>query len=48
LRDESLVVGPARGISNVRTSPDAAVTLARGRLLVVETADLDGGLSSGS
>ena len=38
LRDEPLVVGPARGLSNVRTSEDAAVTVRRGRLLVVETA----------
>jgi thiamine pyrophosphokinase len=37
LRDEPLPVGPARGLSNVRAAPDAAVTLRRGLLLVVET-----------
>ena len=36
LRDEPLLVGPARGLSNVRTAADAAVTLRTGRLLVVE------------
>ena len=36
LRDEPLRSGPARGLSNVRTSADAAVTLRSGRLLVVE------------
>lgn len=35
---EPLIVGPARGISNVRVDVDAAVTVGRGRLLVVETA----------
>ena len=38
LRDEPLPSGPARGLSNVRDAEDAAVTLAGGRLLVVETA----------
>ncbi len=38
LRDEPLRAGPARGLSNVRVSTDAAVTLRRGLLLVVETA----------
>jgi thiamine pyrophosphokinase len=38
LRDEPLVVGPARGLSNVRTAPDAWVRVRDGRLLVVETA----------
>jgi thiamine pyrophosphokinase len=38
LRDEPLRTGPARGLSNVRTSPDATVTLRQGRLLVVESA----------
>jgi thiamine pyrophosphokinase len=38
LRDEPLVVGPARGLSNVRIAEDAAVTVRGGRLLVVETA----------
>ena len=37
LRDEPLVAGPARGQSNVRMSPHAAVTIRRGRLLIVET-----------
>lgn len=36
LRDEALDAGPARGVSNVRTSADAAVTVGRGLLLVVE------------
>lgn len=48
LRDEPLVTGPARGLSNVRVVPDAAVTVRRGRLLVVEAAPATGGLSSGS
>lgn len=38
LRDEPLVTGPARGLSNVRELPDASVTLRAGRLLVIETA----------
>ena len=46
LRDEPLLTGPARGLSNVVTGPDAAVALRRGRLLVIEAADVDGGLSS--
>jgi thiamine pyrophosphokinase len=46
LRDEPLAVGPARGLSNVRTSPDAAVTIRAGRLLVVESARPRVGLSS--
>lgn len=37
LRGETLSPGPARGISNVRLSEEACVTLARGRLLIVET-----------
>src|SRR4051812_7298527 len=37
LDDEPLLVGPARGLSNVRTTPDASVTLREGRLLVIET-----------
>lgn len=37
LRDEPLACGPARGLSNVRESPDASVTLRRGRLLVIES-----------
>lgn len=38
LVDEPLTVGPARGLSNVRTSPGAGVVVRRGRLLVVEVA----------
>jgi thiamine pyrophosphokinase len=37
LADEPLGVGPARGLSNVRTAPDATVTVRAGRLLVIET-----------
>ena len=37
LRDETLDLGSSRGLSNVRTSPRAAVTLRAGRLLVIET-----------
>ncbi|HEV7810606.1 MAG TPA: thiamine diphosphokinase [Candidatus Limnocylindrales bacterium] len=37
LRDESLRLGPSRGLSNVREAEDATVTLRSGRLLVVET-----------
>lgn len=37
LTDEPLPQGPARGLSNVRTSPDAAVTVRAGLLLVVES-----------
>jgi thiamine pyrophosphokinase len=48
LRDEPLVTGPARGLSNVRVAPDAAVTVRRGRLLVVESATAPAGLSSGA
>ena len=35
--DEPLAAGPARGLSNVRTAADAAVTVRRGLLLVVES-----------
>jgi thiamine pyrophosphokinase len=38
LRDEALRVGPARGLSNVRSGADAWVGVRSGRLLVVETA----------
>ena len=38
LRDEPLLAGPARGLSNVREGTDAAVTVRRGRLLVIEIA----------
>ncbi len=37
LRDEPLAVGPARGLSNVRSGTWARVALRAGRLLVVET-----------
>lgn len=37
LVDEPLPAGPARGLSNVRTSPDASVTVRAGLLLVVES-----------
>jgi thiamine pyrophosphokinase len=46
LLDGTLALGPARGLSNVRTAPDAAVTVREGRLLVVETALFPGELSS--
>lgn len=36
LADEPLPAGPARGLSNVRLSADAGVTVRSGRLLVVE------------
>jgi thiamine pyrophosphokinase len=48
LADELLALGPARGLSNERTAPDAAVTVRAGRLLVVEIAVSTGGLSSGA
>jgi thiamine pyrophosphokinase len=37
LRDETLRPGPARGLSNVRLTPQASVSLRRGQLLIVET-----------
>ena len=37
LYDEPLPAGPARGLSNVRTSPEASVTVRGGLLLVVES-----------
>lgn len=36
LRDEALLAGPARGLSNVRDDPLAEIRLRHGRLLVVE------------
>lgn len=48
LGDEPLRTGPARGLSNVRTAPDAWVSVRDGRLLVVESASGAGGLSSAS
>jgi thiamine pyrophosphokinase len=33
---EPLLLGPARGLSNVRTSREASVTVGRGLLLIVE------------
>lgn len=37
LRDEALLVGPARGLSNVREASSSAITVGRGLLLVVES-----------
>ena len=37
LRDEPLLLGPARGLSNVRVAATAVVWVARGLLLIVET-----------
>jgi thiamine pyrophosphokinase len=37
LRDEPLLAGPARGLSNVRLEPDASLVIRSGRLLVIET-----------
>jgi thiamine pyrophosphokinase len=37
LRDEPLPVGPARGLSNIRTAEAARVTVRSGHLLIVET-----------
>jgi thiamine pyrophosphokinase len=37
LHDERLALGPARGVSNVRTEPDASIRVRDGRLLIVET-----------
>lgn len=37
LLDESLRIGPARGLSNVRLAADASIVVRRGRLLVIET-----------
>ena len=37
LRDEPLLVGRTRGLSNVRATAEATVVLRQGRLLVVET-----------
>ncbi|MFI5254743.1 MAG: thiamine diphosphokinase [Candidatus Limnocylindrales bacterium] len=45
LRDESLVSGPSRGLSNLRTDPKAAVSLRAGRLLIVETHQAEGATS---
>jgi thiamine pyrophosphokinase len=43
LRDEPLRSGPARGLSNVRSGPEARVALRAGRLLIIET-HLPGGI----
>jgi thiamine pyrophosphokinase len=37
LHDETLVIGHARGLSNVRVGPVARVTVGSGRLLLIET-----------
>jgi thiamine pyrophosphokinase len=37
LRDEPLLAGPARGLSNVREAPDAWIDVRGGRLLVIES-----------
>lgn len=37
LRDDALVLGPSRGLSNELTGPTAEVTTGRGRLLLVHT-----------
>jgi thiamine pyrophosphokinase len=37
LDDETLPIGPPRGLSNVRTGPSAAIRVRDGRLLVVES-----------
>jgi thiamine pyrophosphokinase len=37
LADEPLLAGRTRGLSNIRERPDAAVTIRRGRLLVIES-----------
>jgi thiamine pyrophosphokinase len=44
LRDEPLRFGPARGLSNVRSSPEARVSLRAGRLLIVETRHPEGAI----
>ena len=43
LADEALGPGPARGLSNVRSTREASVTVRGGRLLVVETVGTVGG-----
>jgi thiamine pyrophosphokinase len=42
LRDEPLLAGPARGLSNIRLGPEARVSLRSGCLLIVETHELEG------
>jgi thiamine pyrophosphokinase len=42
LDDEPLRFGPARGLSNVRSGPEARVSLRAGRLLVVESRHTEG------
>jgi len=37
LRDETIEAGSSRGLSNIRTSARAGVSLLGGRLLVIET-----------
>jgi len=43
LRDEPLRAGPARGLSNALVGREARVSLRAGRLLVVETRNVEGG-----
>lgn len=47
LRDESLLFGPARGVSNIMLATSAEITVRAGRLLVVHTPS-DGAASSSS
>jgi thiamine pyrophosphokinase len=42
LRDEALHAGPSRGLSNVRTEREAAISLRAGRLLIIETHHREG------
>jgi thiamine pyrophosphokinase len=37
LRGETILAGSSRGLSNVRTAPEAGVSLRSGRILVIET-----------
>jgi thiamine pyrophosphokinase len=37
LRDEALTLGPARGLSNIRTGATATISVREGRLLVIES-----------
>jgi hypothetical protein len=37
LRDETLLLGSARGLSNIRRASDASFVLGQGAVLVIET-----------